>query len=210
LPRLFALGESKILFTRPESRGGYDWGRPQFALPSFHFFPKARLRRFTMRTPLMLLAAFAISGFALGAQARSDGDPRGFIEDAIRGDSDEMMLGKLAADRATDPKVRDYGRMVYEDHARAKEQAVAVAHQVGADAAERADVGAERERATLEETSGRPFDREFLRYMINDHRKDIAEFSDEAQRGGPAGQLAADTLPELKKHLSVAEQLSTE
>ncbi|THD60082.1 DUF4142 domain-containing protein [Phenylobacterium sp.] len=163
-----------------------------------------------MRTPLMLFAALAVSGFALGVHAQSNGDARGFVEDAIRGDNAEMMLGKLAANRATDPKVRDFGRMLYEDHARAREQAMAVAHEVGADAAERADMGAERERDKLEETSGRPFDREFLRYMILDHRNDIAKFSDEAQRGGPAGQLATNTLPDLKKHLSVAEQLSAE
>jgi putative oxidoreductase len=33
---------------------------------------------------------------------------------------------------------------------------------------------------------------------------------DEAQRGGPAGHLAADTLPDLRKHLDMAEHLSAE
>jgi putative membrane protein len=163
-----------------------------------------------MRTPLALVTALAVSGFALGVQAQSDGNSRGFIEQAVRGDNAEMMLGKLAANRAADPAVRDYGRMLYDDHARGRDRAVAVAHELGAAVTDRADGGAMAERDKLEETYGRPFDREFLRYMIADHRQDIEAYRDQAQRGGPAGRLAADTLPDLQKHLEMAEHLNAE
>jgi putative membrane protein len=132
------------------------------------------------------------------------------VENAIRGDNSEMMLGKLAADRAADPKVRDYGRMLHDDHARAKDKAVAVAHQIGADVTAKPSAGAVAEQDKLENTYGRAFDREFVRYMIRDHQDDIRDFKDEAQRGGPAGQLAADTLPDLQKHLDMAQHLSGE
>jgi putative membrane protein len=55
--------------------------------------------------------------------------------------------------------------------------------------------------------SGPAFDREFVRYMIEDHRKDIHAF--EATKVGlrPDGELARQTLPALRKHLEMAEQL---
>src|ERR1700760_4671555 len=79
-----------------------------------------------MRKTLILFAAASVAGLAFSAHAQSNGDARGFIEDAIRADNAEMMLGKLAASHATDPKVRDYGRMLYDDHAHAKDKAAAV------------------------------------------------------------------------------------
>jgi putative membrane protein len=44
--------------------------------------------------------------------------------------------------------------------------------------------------------------------MVKDHRKDIADFQKEARKGGPAGDLAKQTLPVLRKHLAMAERLS--
>ncbi|MBS0334478.1 MAG: DUF4142 domain-containing protein [Proteobacteria bacterium] len=163
-----------------------------------------------MRLPVILIAALSVSGVACAARAQADASPRGFIENAIRGDNSEMMLGKLAANRATDPKVRDYGRTLYQDHARAKDKAVAVAHQIGADVTDRSNAGAVAERDKLQTIYGRAFDREFVRYMVADHHQDIADFREEAQHGGPAGRLAADTLPDLQKHLDIAERLSSE
>ncbi|MBS0363921.1 MAG: DUF4142 domain-containing protein [Proteobacteria bacterium] len=161
-----------------------------------------------MRKTLILFAAVSLAGLAGRGLAQSDGDLRGFVEDAIRGDNSEMMLGKLAASHAVDPAVRDYGRMLHDDHANNRDKAVAVAHQVGADVTDRSNGEAVREMSKLENTYGRAFDREFVRYMIADHKKDIAAFQDAAQRGGPAGQFAADTLPDLHRHLDMAEKLS--
>jgi putative membrane protein len=161
-----------------------------------------------MRINLALVTAIVFSGFAFAAHAESDRDSRGFIEDAIRGDNAEIMLGKLAANRASDPAVRDYGRMLYEDHTRAKDRAVAVARELGVAVTDRANTGAMVERDRLEGTYGRPFDRDFVRYMTADHRKDIAAYREQAQRGGPAGRLASETLPDLEKHLEMAERLA--
>ena len=65
------------------------------------------------------------------------------------------------------------------------------------------------EAAKLARLSGRAFDAEFARYMIEDHRKDIADFETEARGGGPVTRaLATGTLPTLHKHLEIAERLA--
>lgn len=149
-------------------------------------------------------AAVLILAGAAHAQPRED---RHFLVDAIRGDNSEMMLGQLAADRASDPKVRDFGRTLHEDHARAKDEALRVAVRFGVRDTGEVMPEARAEARKLRHLRGYAFDREFVRYMRNDHRKDIAKFRQEAREGGPVGRLAAQTLPDLQKHLDMARDL---
>jgi putative membrane protein len=65
------------------------------------------------------------------------------------------------------------------------------------------------EYARLGRMCGRAFDREFARYMTEDHSKDIAEFEKELASGDPADvrALARQTLPDLRRHLETARSL---
>ena len=66
---------------------------------------------------------------------------------------------------------------------------------------------AESEVKKLAKLQGDKFDHEFAEYMVKDHRKDIAEYEKASRMTGDVGQLARDTLPTLRKHLSEAEKL---
>jgi putative membrane protein len=140
-------------------------------------------------------AALALS---VGTAAQAD-SPRKFLHKATAGDSSEIMLGHLAAHRGGSPGVRDFGRTLVRDHTRAREQAVRVAHQVGAPPS----------YTPMPQALGRgEFDREFVRYMVHDHRKDISDFRDEArEHDGPVSALAEKQLPVLQKHLDIALSL---
>jgi putative membrane protein len=62
-----------------------------------------------------------------------------------------------------------------------------------------------REQERLRTMGGNGFDQEFVRYMIDDHRQDIADFRGEAhEMHGPASKLAREQLPTLRKHLDMA------
>ena len=67
---------------------------------------------------------------------------------------------------------------------------------------------ARAELAKLQHLSGKAFDREVRRYMIEDHTKDIAEFRSQERDGDhQTAALARQTLPVLRKHLAMAEAL---
>ncbi len=84
---------------------------------------------------------------------------------------------------------------------------MAQGHGVG-DTAELAPE-AKAEARKLERLSGPAFDREFARYMVTDHRKDIADFEKAARsRDRATAALARETLPDLRKHLKTAQQLA--
>jgi putative membrane protein len=158
-----------------------------------------------MRPKLFLgLCAVAVLT-ASAAQAKA---PREFLQTALEGDNSEVALGRLAQERGASREVREFGRMLEQDHGQARDQAVAVAGRMGVRPTSAMMPEARAEAAKLRRLSGDRFDREFARYMVQDHRKDIREFEQQAQVGGPTGQLARQALPSLRRHLDMAQRLS--
>jgi putative membrane protein len=153
----------------------------------------------------LALAAFSALGSAAAAQPRGD---RHFLEDAIKGDNSEMMLGQIASERGASPALRDYGRILHEDHITARRQVVPLARRAGVSISDQPVPEAAQERIKLGKLRGHAFDREFASYMVKDHRKDVAEFEKQARKRGPAAELARQTLPVLRKHLAMAERLA--
>jgi putative membrane protein len=148
-------------------------------------------------------AAFALAIAApLAAHAQ---DPHEFLRKAIKGDNSEIMLGHMAENRGADPAVRHFGHTLVEDHTMARDQAMRVASRMGVPPPDGPTREAMMERDRLSGMRGRGFDREFVRYMIDDHQKDIGDFRDEAHAmNGPASRMAREQLPTLRKHLDMA------
>jgi putative membrane protein len=151
-----------------------------------------------------LAAAAALTCAAASALAKPA--PQ-FLHEALKGDNSEIQLGRMAQSRAARPEVRDFGRTLEQDHGQARQQALEVARQLGVRPTEEMMPEARREQQKLRHLSGAQFDREFVRYMVEDHRKDIRDFEEQSHGDGPAAQLARQTLPTLHKHLEMAERL---
>ena len=99
--------------------------------------------------------------------------------------------------------------MLHDEHGAAKAKALPVAQRHGLADTSAMAPEARAEARKLQRLSGRAFDREFVRYMISDHRKDIADFQKQARTGDrDTTALARDTLPDLRKHLQTAQQLA--
>jgi len=151
-----------------------------------------------------LLTAVATMGIAGTARAQP---PEQFIQHAIRGNQSEMMLGTLAESRAGSPKVRDYGRQLERDHSMAKQDAIRTARRMRTANPAGMTREAREEYGRLKMLRGPAFDREFIRYMIEDHRKDIGEYREQSRARGPAADYARRTLPHLEEHLRIAQSL---
>ena len=160
--------------------------------------------------PKFTLAAVAAAVLVSGAALAGPASREDFLKDAIRGDNSEIKLGHLAAENGGSRAVRAYGRTLVADHSKGKAQAARVAHQFGVDVPSRAMLKADAEYLKLRALSGRSFDREFVSYMIDDHKQDIQTFRQMAQaHPGPVGKLAEQQLPTLRKHLHIAEQIQS-
>ena len=163
----------------------------------------------------MKLLRFTCTAFSLAAFAginslavASESDNKTFIEDAIKGDNSEMELGQLAQRKAESDRVRQFGRTLAQDLEHARSEAVDVARSLGVTPPDQLSDKAQREYEKLQNLSGLDFDREFIRYMIQDHQEDIRDFRREARSGtGDARRLAEKQLPTLEKHLSAAKMI---
>jgi putative membrane protein len=163
-----------------------------------------------MKATLLAVRAAAFTALLLGvsqamAQAKS---PNDFVTAAIKGDNSEIKLGQLAAQKGTDQRVRQFGQTLVTDHSKAKAEASAVANGLSVTPPTDVMPEAQSEYNKLQGLSGASFDKEFVRYMIKDHKKDIGDFQQERHANqGEASQLAQKQLPTLEKHLSIAESL---
>ena len=160
------------------------------------------------RSILAGVAGVALVWLTPAAHAASDGGKE-FLNHAIQGDIAEIQLGKLAQTNASDSGVKDFGKTLVDDHTAAQQKAESVAQAKGITPPTEPPKDAQKEYDNLSKVSGRQFDKEFVDYMVKDHKKDIKAFQTEAKRNrdGEVAQLAQNDLPDLQKHLSMAESL---
>jgi putative membrane protein len=154
------------------------------------------------RSFLFAGAVVAAMGWSPVALADS---PREFLQNAQQGNNSEIMLGRLAADQARSPAVRDFANTLVSDHQQARNEVRDLGRRFGLQPGREIAPEAREERDRLAGLRGRAFDREFIRFMVDDHRKDIGDFRDEArEQHGPVSELAQRQLPTLRTHLRMA------
>jgi putative membrane protein len=152
---------------------------------------------------------FATAVFAVAAPAYAAKPPAQFLQHAIQGDNSEMRLGRLISHLGMSGQVRSFGRTLTSDHSLARSQAAALARSMAVRPPTAMAPEARAEYAKLSHMRGRAFDMEVRRYMINDHRMDIADFVAQARGGDPrTARLARMQLPTLRKHLHIAESIT--
>jgi putative membrane protein len=134
--------------------------------------------------PKTFSLALAISGLMMSSTVAlaSGAASKSFITKAIEGDLAEMELGKLAQDKGQSDAVKQYGKMIETDHARANDKATQAGNSMGVAPLAAPDAKAQREYKRLQRESGNPFDRALINFMLTDHRKDISDYRKEPSR----------------------------
>lgn len=161
-----------------------------------------------MRRSLHWLAAALL--FAPAAVFAAESDQQ-FAEKAAHGNALEVELGQLAAERAENGEVKNFGQRLVEDHSQAQEELRMAAEEMGIELPEGIDTKGEEMKRKLSELSGSDFDRAYMDEMVSDHEKDVAEYEKFAEQAeSPLQRYALETLPTLRAHRELAEQLHKE
>lgn len=162
-----------------------------------------------IRTTARAIAMASALAVAQVAVAASNPSPADFLKAAVQADNSEIMLGRMAEQNQTaSPGVRDYARMLVEDHTANLQKAQALAKEHGVNPPSGPTVGADAESAKLHLLSGAAFNKEFTRYMIGVHQDAITTFRAEAaHHDGDVSRFAEATVPTLRKHLNAALNL---
>ena len=162
-----------------------------------------------MRQHNVLRAAVAALGMltvlACGAQSQQPGqlskDDRSFVMDAAQGGMKEVRMGKLAQEKGQSDGVKQFGKRLEADHAKANEQLKAIADSNGVKLPDSLDKKHQGIVNKFSKMKGEDFDRAFAKNMVEDHK--------EAQKGqnGELKQFASQTVPTLEEHLKMARDL---
>ncbi len=147
--------------------------------------------------------AGAVQGTAVSDQT--------FVMKAAMGGMEEVTLGKLAMEQATNPDVKRFGKRMVEDHTKANEQLLAIADKKGFKVPQQVGAKAMREINKMASLQGQNFDQMYMKNMVQDHKKDISEFENQAKHGQDPDvkAFAEKTLPTLREHLKLAEEVNS-
>jgi putative membrane protein len=155
-----------------------------------------------MLRTLGLIAAGLVPVAAYSADSAQD-----FVAAAIQGNNSEIMLGKLAQEKAASPAIKQYGQMLVSEHSKARDDMEMLAAKINVPRSTDASPEGKLEYEKLSKLSGDAFDKEFIDAMIKDHEKDVAEFEIHAKANHAASMEAQHQLPTLKLHLEAAKSL---
>jgi len=175
----------------------------------------------TRYVTLLAAAVTLTGGTALFAQSGSSdrmnngnlsSADRTFMMKAAQGGMAEVKLGELAKQNGQNQAVKDFGQKMVDDHSKANDQLKSIAGQLNVTLPSGLDAKDQATYDRLSKLNGAAFDKAYMRDMVSDHKKDIAEFQKEANSGSNADvkNFASQTLPTLQEHLSMAEKADTQ
>jgi putative membrane protein len=144
-----------------------------------------------------------------GKGGESKGDARHLKELAIANMA-EIEAGKLAIEKAQDPKVKEFAQRMVDEHSKMLDEVKSLAQAKGVELPSAPDAKHQKAMKKLQSASGADFDREYMRSMVKDHR-DALKLAQRTAKGAKDADLKAaaqKAAPDIQEHLKMAEDLS--
>lgn len=161
-----------------------------------------------------LLSAVPFSAMGAAAPVLGSGQESadtGFLQNAATGNIQEILLGALATQLATNSDTVAFGQKLMSDHTTAliADALILQAEGVGMPALSLEQMQFVRQFATRTPAA---FDAQFASLMAMDHQQDIANYQNEIANGNDpvVRAYALMTLPALEQHLQIATTLQAE
>jgi putative membrane protein len=132
-----------------------------------------------------------------------------FIREVTADNTLEVSLGQLAATKAENSEVKNFGQRMVTDHNKLQKDWVGMATKNGL--ALKTGMGSHHQAKLnqLQRLSGKAFDQAYMTTEIRDHKDDIDYFQREGQsvRSTQVRDLVSTTLPTLQDHFNQAKQI---
>lgn len=145
------------------------------------------------------------------AQAIMSDDVKDFFESAASSNQFEIDSSRLAAERATDPALKEYAQTMIVDHGKAGKDLEKLAKDKGVTLPTRL---LKRHQAMLDdlknEKAGEAFDDEYRDKMVTSHKEAVSLFDEHAKKSADRDvqAFAARLLPKLQAHGAHATELA--
>jgi putative membrane protein len=135
-----------------------------------------------------------------------------FARLAAIGGKAEVDLGQLAQQKGTDPAVKEFARMMVQDHSKANDKLMELASAANIPLPTGFDPDHQALRDKHEKLSGADFDVAYMLGQIEEHQKTVLLLQWEIGSGqnAPLQKFAAETLSTVVAHLRRAQFIASE
>ena len=143
------------------------------------------------------------------AASQNDALRNNFWTTAAQGGVAEVELGKIAQTKAANQEVKNFARMMVEEHTKANNELKSLAAKRSITLPATMNSGNQATLTELQNLVGEEFDREYVAAMVDNHEADVQLFESQAADDSDpdAKAFAAKTLPTLKKHLEMIKAI---
>lgn len=151
------------------------------------------------------------SGTANSGAATSGAEmDKKFVKTAAEGSMAEVQMGQLALQKSNDDQVKQFAQRMVDDHGKMLDQLKPVAQQIGVKVPDSPPKGEMKKMDKMKGLSGDAFDQAYVKDMVKDHKKDSAEFKQEAQstQNPQLKQLATEGGQTIDSHLQQIQQIA--
>jgi len=140
----------------------------------------------------------------------SDLTPESFLKAVANANMSEVQFGEVAKARAANPYVKQMGQHMIDDHSKNLEQVKQLAAKKNITLPSALNQEEQNKKAQFEKLSGPEFDQAYMKDMVEDHTKDVAEFEHAANsiKDPDVKSYVEQTLPTLRAHLKVAREVN--
>jgi len=151
--------------------------------------------------------AQALSGTTGMAASSAAGQPsaaeRMFIIEAAQHGMGEVELGRLAEQKGSTAQVRDFGRMMVQQHSQANQELMQIASRMGMSPPTSMPPAAQAVENQLRQLSGTAFDRQYLEQQYADHAAQLTMFRFTADNAASPDlrAFAQKNVPVVQRHL---------
>jgi putative membrane protein len=143
------------------------------------------------------------------AMNADSGDTK-FANKAAVGGMAEVALGKLALQKTSSAKIKEFANMMVTDHSKANDELMGIAKNKNMNLPATVDAEHQHKMDSLSNLSGKQFDKAYVSAMVEGHQKTLDLMQTEASNGKDADlkAFAAKTAPVVKAHLDAITKIN--
>ena len=141
-------------------------------------------------------------------KSKVDGDGAAFMDAAAVGGMMEVDLGKLALEKSSNARVREFAAQMVADHTKANTDLKAIALKLEHMLPTAYPVDVKTHMDAMKQLSGKEFDAHYMDMMVKDHMKTLDLFRSASSLRSEVREFAARTLPVLEKHYQMAKEIN--
>jgi putative membrane protein len=159
----------------------------------------------TAKTPWPTVTRLPTFGDSVGADST-------FIRQTIRGNYTEVALGRLAASRATNSRIKDFAERMVSDHNDMNKEWVDLAQDNDMKVSVEFGPAGQQSIDRLQGLSGAAFDQAYMSENIREHEQDLAAFERMATsaRSAEVRKLSSTGASTVREHLTLAQQVGSQ